>query len=179
MDNKDAFYLVVRYVICLLLGLNSLYIIYKVFTPLTLYTVLFILKAIYSSANLFLNNISFSSSSISITQACIAGAAYYLLIILNLTTPITIKKRVKSLAFLILLFLIINICRIIIFAVLFDKGFRYFDLSHTIAWHIGSTIVIIALWFISIRLFDIKEIPIYSDIKSLYKKNKDKKSKRK
>ena len=37
-----------------------------------------------------------------------------------------------------------------------------------VLWYLGSTLFVIGIWFIEVKLFKIKEIPIYSDIKFLY-----------
>jgi hypothetical protein len=65
-------------------------------------------------AQLLIGNVIFIKGYYAeIINACIAGAAYYFLLILNLSTPMEISKRIKSLVFMFLTFLIINILRII------------------------------------------------------------------
>ena len=104
----------------------------------------------------------------SIVPACIAGAAYYLLLILNLTTPMDKKKRAYSLIFLMLSFLGLNILRIIIFASIFaSKGFELFNFTHVTAWYFGSTVMVVLIWFLNALLFKINNVPIYTDIKML------------
>ena len=111
--------------------------------------------------------------------ACVAGAAYYLLSILNLTTPMKPRQRLFSLPYLFITFLIINILRIVIFALLYSKGFTFFDLTHTATWYFGSTIFLIIIWFSNVSLFKIKSIPIYTDFKYLVENiNFHKKSKK-
>ncbi len=168
MNIKEAFKILFRYSILIIIAISNLYIFYKIFTPLTVYPVYFILKANYNAILLEGNTIFFKGYYASIVPSCIAGAAYYLLLILNLTTPMVLKKRIISLIFLISTFLIINILRIIIFASLFSIGYKYFDLTHKLTWYIGSTIIILFIWFINVLIFKIKEIPIYSDFKSLF-----------
>lgn len=169
MNAKDIIALLARYIILLLLAINNLFIIYQLFAPLTIYPVFFIINLLYSPASLLGNAISFSNSSIILVNACIAGAAYYFLIFLNISTPMPLKTRIKSLAFFILSFLFLNILRIVIFSVLFNAGFTYFNFAHKLTWHLGSTLLLIMLWLINIRLFSIKNIPIYTDIKSIIK----------
>tara|TARA_Y100000034_G_scaffold133588_1_gene199509 strand:+ start:25461 stop:25976 length:516 start_codon:yes stop_codon:yes gene_type:complete len=164
--------LVFRYLILLLIAIPNLFLLYFIFTPLTVYPVFWLLKFFYNADLVAPTVISFNQILIHLIPACIAGAAYYLLLILNLTTPMPLKTRINSLIFLLLSFLILNILRIFFFAILALSGFQYFDLAHEFVWYIGSTVLVVILWFINIHIFKIKAIPIYSDFKELYKKSK-------
>jgi exosortase/archaeosortase family protein len=193
MERRVVTYLFFRYLSLILLGTFSLFIFYFIFTPLTFYPVFWALQALYgaiittgettiacnivsSLGPTFISNIACIDTTInfkgyfaSIIPACIAGSAYYLLAILNLTTPMSVKTRIKSLTFLLVSFLILNILRILVFAVLFvQKGYAYFDIAHTATWYFGSTILVVLLWFTNILIFKIKSIPIYSDFKKFY-----------
>ncbi len=104
--------------------------------------------------------------------ACIAGSAYYLLLILNLSTPgIKLKKRISMILWAFSVFLAVNILRIFLLALIFIAGYSWFDITHKLFWYILSTIFVIAIWFIEVRLFKIKGIPFYSDMKFLYTKS--------
>jgi len=162
-----------RYILLVILGLFNLKLIYLLFTPLTIYPVFWILFLFDKGTTLFPGGIIFSQGVyFEIIKACVAGAAYYLLLILNLSTPMDLKKRVKSIGFILSAFLILNIARIIVFAELFAFGYEYFDSTHLITWYFGSTALLIAVWFLNVRLFKIKSIPIYSDAMGLIKKIK-------
>lgn len=174
MNNRDALGLIIRYFILLLIPLGNLYIIYSVFSPATVLSSFFILDKIYPYVALNGIIISAEGYNLAILPACVAGAAYYLLLILNLSTPMPSKTRAKSLLFLIFSFLILNVLRIIIFSVLVVNGFRYFDTMHELSWYFGSTILILIIWFVNIYIFKIKEIPVYSDVKSIIKEFKHK-----
>ncbi len=172
MDKSRVFSLVIRYLVLILLGLGNLYIFYLIFTPLTIYPVFYILSKFFDPI-FFLSKtpipaIFFKGYIAHIIPACVAGSAYYLLLILNLTTPMKISKRIYSILFLFIGFLIINIIRIAVFALLVPRGYQYFDITHELTWYFGSTIMVVILWFANILIFKIREIPIYSDIKSLY-----------
>jgi len=104
-----------------------------------------------------------------IIPACVAGAAYYFLLILNLTTPMGLKKRIGSILFLFSTFLFLNILRIIIFAAIISEDFQYFNQAHTFTWYFGSTLLVILIWFTNVKIFKIKDIPVYTDIKSIWK----------
>jgi exosortase/archaeosortase family protein len=169
MDTKGAIYLFIRYLILIIFGAFNLWIIYTVFTPLTIYPVFGILKFIDSGTSLLISNvIVFRGVDAQIIPACVAGAAYYLLLILNLTTPLRITKRLGNLAFILITFLALNILRILIFIALAASGSPYFDSAHQLVWNFGSTLMVVALWFLGVYIFKIQSIPIYSDIRELF-----------
>ena len=51
----------------------------------------------------------------------------------------------------------------------FFLGFSFFDITHKVFWYFISTIFVVGIWFIEIKIFKIKEIPFYSDLNLLYK----------
>ncbi len=160
--------MLVRYAVLIVLGLFDLAVFYAIFTPLTVYPVFKILSTIDETTFLLAPNIiSLKDFYFELVPACIAGAAYYFLCILNLTTPMPLKKRVKSLGFLLGAFLGVNILRILIFIWLAVVGFQYFDVTHRFVWYVGSTIFVVALWFMQVWLFKIKKIPVYSDLRGI------------
>lgn len=173
-NRKKAIGLSARYFVLIVLGLFNLYLFYKTFTPLTVYPVFLILKALFGAELITGTKIYTQGIVIELVKACIAGAAYYFLTILNMTTPMSNSKRIKSLVFLFSSFLVLNIVRIIIFTVLYSNGFRYFDILHKSVWYFGSTILLLIVWFVNVRIFHISNIPVYTDFKNLidYIKNK-------
>jgi len=167
-EAKFFFDLGIRYLLLIVAAIPNLWIFYFIFTPLTVYPVYFLSK-MFSSSFLFENTIVFSGSLIQIIPACIAGSAYYLLLILNLSTPkIKIKKRIIMLGIAFLSFLILNIIRIFALTILFLSGSPLFDITHKLFWYILSIVFVVGIWFVEVKIFKIKEIPFYSDIKSLY-----------
>ena len=171
-EKKDSIYsLFLRYIILVVVALPNFWIFYLIFTPLTIYPVYFILSMFFdtflSSNAIFLGNLA---SPIEIISACIAGSAYYLLLIFNLSIPnIKISKRLKMVSFAFLSFLIVNILRIVILSAIFVLKPNLFDISHKLSWYIGSVILVVGIWFLEVKKFDIKGIPFYSDIKTLLK----------
>ena len=157
-----------RYILLLLIGLPGAYLFYLIFTPLTIYPVLVAFRLIYPQVLLEGIIFTINNHAISIVPACIAGAAYYFLLIINLATPMDIKTRVKSIIFMFLLFLLLNIIRIIVFSALFIGGFELFDIAHKLTWYFGSTILVVAIWFLAVYIFKIKSIPVYTDFKTLF-----------
>jgi len=170
MKEKKAFYLLLRYFSLIILALNNFYIISFIVTPLTIYASYFSLNLVYSEIHFIPpRTFFFADLKIELVEACIAVAAYYFLIILNLTTPMKIKKRIFLFAFTILSFFVLNVVRIFVFSILLEKNFHYFDLAHWLIWHFGSTLLLLVLWFAGVRIFKIKEIPVYSDFKEIKK----------
>ena len=117
-----------------------------------------------------------------IIKACIIGSAYYLLLILNLSTPnIKLKKRILMIVLSFAALLFVNIFRIVFLSILFASKFSLLNLVHKLFWYLGSIIVVILIWFAEVKIFNIREIPFYSDIKlfltSIKKPKKAKRSK--
>ncbi len=169
MENKEAVDLGIRYLVLVLFG-AGLGVFYFLFTPLTVWPVYGVLNLVDSGVRLFEGSvIFFSGNYIEIIGACVAGAAYYLLLILNLATPMDYLKRAESLLFLFGSFLLLNIFRIVLFSLLFVSGFQFFDLAHKLIWYFGSTILVVVIWFVNVWLFDIREIPVYSDVMELFR----------
>jgi len=169
---KKSLDILIRYLILILVAIPNLYLFYKIFTPLTIYPVYFLLN-VFFEVSLIENVISISGCPvIELIPACVAGAAYYLLLILNLSIPqIKLNKRLKMIIFAFASLLIINIIRVILFSLLFITGFSYFDLAHKLMWYFMSIIFVAGIWFTEVKYFKIKQIPFYSDIKFLYKKS--------
>ncbi len=171
--------IVLRYAILVITGIFNTAIFYFIFTFITIYPVYLLLKLFFDTSLLY-NIIFVSSFPIEIIGPCIAGSAYYLLFMLNLSTRgIKLGKRIKFLLFSFLLLLIINILRIFLLAVLFVSGVSFFDITHKLFWYVGSTIFVVGIWFLSVKLFKVKEIPFYSDVTFLLHSGKNaKKTKR-
>jgi exosortase/archaeosortase len=173
MNLRESSGIFLRYAALVLIALPNLYLFYLVFTPLTIYPVSWILSLFYNVAlnnnSLFINDVA-----IQIIPACIAGSAYYLLLVLNLATPMDAKTRIKSAFFLVLSLLLFNILRLVIFSSLLLAEFSYFDLAHRAVWYFGSTLFVVIIWFVNVYLFRIKSIPAYTDVMSFIKEIKPK-----
>lgn len=179
MVKKEGIYgLIIRYLILVAVAIPNFFLFYLIFTPLTVYSVYFLLGLFF--------NVSLLSSiviliegilPIEFVEACIAGSAYYLLLILNLSTPgLKLKRRIYAIGFSFAAFLIINILRIFILSIVAISGSpEVFDVTHKLFWYLMSTLFVVGIWFAEIKLFKIKFTPIYSDFKSLYNKSNLKK----
>ncbi len=173
MKIKEEYGVFLRYAMIILAGLKNLWLFYFVLTPLTIYPVYFLLHFIFDTT-LSGNIIYISSHVIEIIPACVAGSAYYLLLILNLSIPkIKFPQRIKMIALSFAVLLLINILRIFVLVLLLDS--KYFSITHELFWYFLSTIFVIGIWFSEVKLFKIKSIPLYSDIKSLYRRSNLKK----
>ena len=167
--KTNLYFTFLRYLILLAFAFRDLFIFYWIFTPLTIFPIYFLLSLFFKvslvSSTIFINHIS-----IDIISACIGASAYYLLLILNLTTSMNTKKRIYSLLFSFLFLLACNILRIFFFSLLFIYNPILFNLSHLLFWYIFSAVLVFLTWFLTIKLFKIKEIPIYSDLKGIIRK---------
>ena len=175
-EDRKAIFIFIRYLILILITLPNLFLLYFIFTPLTIYPVNSILSLFYNS-QLTGNQISINNTSIELIDACTAGSAYYLLLLLNLSIPMSLKKRIYSIAFSFFIFLAVNILRISVFTILLVNSFKYFDITHKIFWYFLSGIIVFLVWLITIKTFKIKEIPFYADIKFFTSKIKKQKRK--
>ena len=171
-NTKQFIDIFIRYLILILVALPGLWIFYFVFTPLTIYPVYFFF-GLFSEVSLIGNILIINKGlAVEFIRACIAGSAYYLLLILNLSTPkINLIKRIKIVVLVFALFLFVNLLRILILIFLFVEGFPYFDAAHEFFWYFMSTLFVVGIWFAEVKIFKIKEIPFYSDLKFLYKKS--------
>ncbi len=173
MKQESLVSLCGRYILLLLLPLGNLWLFYTIFTPLTFWLVVLILgqfKELIVSSSIAAFVVD--GVRVSLIPACIAGSAYYLLCILNLTTPMLLRKRLQSLMFLLGCFYFLNVARIVIFVFLIDS--MYFDVAHTLVWYLGSTLVVVGVWFANTLIFTVKEIPVYTDFKRLWKAHRKK-----
>ena len=172
-DGKQILDIVLRYFLLIIVALSGLGIFYTIFSPLTIYPTFFLLD-LFFNASLYGNIINIVGSiSIEIISACVAGSAYYLLLILNLATPkIKFKNRITILVLAFIAFLAFNLLRIFILSLFAIYDFSFFDITHKVFWYVGSTIILAGIWFAEVKFFKIKGIPFYSDLNFLYNKTK-------
>lgn len=177
-EQSKILELFTRYFLIILIGLNNLYILYAFLTPLTIYTISTALST-FTTTSVMENIIHINGLTIQIIPACVAGAAFYLLLILVLSTAdINLKTRIKATATAFAIFFALNITRILVLIPITDTP--HFETIHWIFWHLVSTLFVVGTWLVVVKLYKIKPIPIYSDIKYLSSLIKPiKKSKRK
>jgi len=170
--KKELWKMIIRYLILVLVAIPGFGYIYYLLSPITTYPVGFLLSLIYSvqisSGAIMIGNLAL----IEIIGACVAGSAYYFLLILNLSIPnVGWKKRLGMVGFSFGIFLIINILRIFLLSIMFVSGSAFFDITHKIFWYLGSTLFVILIWFLEVKVFNLKQIPFLTDLKILYKKS--------
>lgn len=164
--NKDIFDIILRYVLAILCIL-ILPVFYIIFKPLTIWPTYFILHFFYNLQVLG-SSLIFSSATIEIIDACIAGSAFFLLLALNLITrEIKLVKRIYLFIFQAACLLVLNILRLVIIIPLFLQQNPIFDLTHQAFWYVLSIVFVFLIWILGIKIFKIKSIPVYSDIKWL------------
>ena len=162
--GKAILYVFVRYLILVVSGI--FFPFYKILLPLTIWPVYFLLSIFYNTSVIG-SIILVSVAKIEIVGACVAGSAYYLLLILNLTTSMKSKQRIYSLLFSFFSLLILNILRIFSLSILYIEDFVFFDFTHKLFWYFLSIGFVVGIWFLTVWLFKIKNVPVYSDIKML------------
>ncbi len=176
--SKQFLDLLIRYAILIIIALPGLWLFYFIFTPLTLYPVYFLLSLFFDTS-LMGNIILIGEFPIELIGACIAGSAYYLLLILNLSVPkIKLQKRAKMILLSFASLLILNILRIFFLSLVFISEASWFDITHKLFWYLGSIVFVVGIWFAEVKFFKIKEIPFYSDIRNLFNLISKKKSKK-
>ena len=166
-SSKTIYSILFRYLILLVIVALGLPLIYAIFTPLTINFTALILDIFYEitiNKDIIIIN---TTTLISIINACVAGSAYLLLLILNLTIRMKTNLRIKSILYSFTLLFILNVIRIAILAALYHHEVAYFDFTHALFWYGLSTLFVIAIWFETVRKFKIKRIPFYSDYKTL------------
>ncbi len=179
---KHEYSLIIRVLIAVFVALFYNYL-YLIFTPISVYSSWFLLKILGYEAIIHGSKLSINGAQFIFVEACIALAAYYLLLLLILfTKDLSLKMSAKLFLLGSLLILIMNIIRIDLLVVLFiEAGKRYFDIVHLAFWKFIAGIYVALVWILLVRKYNVKSIPIYSDLKELYKKTifRTKKKKRK
>jgi exosortase/archaeosortase family protein len=169
-ENLDILWLIFRYFCLFILALLLYFskILYPFLLNFTIYPANWLINLFHTSI-VISDRIIVSDLIIEIIPACVAVSAYFLFLILNLSTPMTKKQRIYSLLFLFLSFLVINILRIFIFSLLFINNYVYFDVLHKSSWYFINVLIVVGLWFLTTHLFKIRNIPIYTDFERLIK----------
>lgn len=168
-----------RYFILIAVSFGGFYLLSAIITPLTIYPLFFLISLFYESS-VFENIINFNSQCLEIIPSCISISAYYLLLILNLSTAnIKIKKRLLVILTSFLFLLVLNILRIFFLGIISSYDMQTFEILHKFTWYFLSTIFIILIWFFHVKYFEIKSIPFYSDVRFILEKISPKKKHKK
>jgi len=157
-------------IIRLLLCFVPISVFSLIFTPLTIYGSYFISKLFFNitlNGNvLFVNGFPFR-----IIEACVASAAYYFLWLLCfLTKDIKWAVRGKIIIYGFGLIFLMNIFRIwLLIFIAMNFGFRWFNVVHLAFWNFVTGVYVAFVWIFLVWHFKIIDIPIYSDIKHIYR----------
>lgn len=161
---------VIRVILAIIVAFN-INIFYKIFSPLTLHITKLTLSAynpIISGNLIFIKN-----QILEFIPACTAASAYILIASIILLTDISFKKMLKTFIAGSLIILGFNIIRIdILIYILLNYKTNLFDKLHFFFWYILSTLWVFLTWIFLTKIYKIKEIPIYTDIKKLNKLRK-------
>jgi len=169
MKIDKSFLIVIRYLVLLCL-MFSIGLIYKVFSGLTIYSVVVLLKLFFEEVVVSGKIIIVGLSVVEIVPACVAGSAYLLLLILNLSVDMDWKKRIKSILLSFAILFVLNVLRIVFLTSLYVNDSVFFDFSHKFFWYGLSTFFVVGIWFFVVKMFSIKKVPVYSDVKYFLKK---------
>jgi exosortase/archaeosortase family protein len=165
-DNYKIVLIFIRYILIILIGLFNLKLLYTIFKYPTIYGSYFILK-LFSNPVLTGNIITLFGRNFEIINACVIGTAYYLLFILLMSfQKVKYKTRIYAILTSFGLLYLVNITRII-FLISISSN-QYFNQIHWIFWNIISTLLVIVIFIITIKIYKIKEIPFFNDLKLLY-----------
>ncbi len=171
---KDTLDLIIRLTLAVLAAV-FIKVYYIIFSPLTIYSTLILLKIFNFSPTLTNNIISVGHYNLTFVPACVAASAYLLLTLLILLTK-DIKPLTRIYMFLIGSFLIlaVNLIRIMILAyILINYNKDLFNAVHYFFWFGIATVLVVIIWLILIKIFKITSIPVYTDVRYLLKKTKN------
>ncbi len=152
-------------------GVIGFNVFYAVFSWITIHYSWFLALMFHGGAVLEGNMLLVGGETIEFIPACIAASAYLLLALLILLTKgISWKKGIVLFVIGSVLILIGNLVRIeILIALLIGKHVNYFQSLHLVFWKLLSSGYVAAVWIALCVWFKIKEIPVYSDFKTLMK----------
>lgn len=168
--HKKVVDFAIRYLTLVLIAFPGLFLFYKIFTPLTVYPSYW-LFSIFFDTSLYSNIILLNNSLVvEIVAPCVMGSAYYLLLILNLSIPeIKLKKRLIMILTSFAALLIVNILRIFVLGSLYNLDSILSDPLHTFFWYFLSIFFVVGIWFAQVKLFRVKGIPFYTDLRFLFR----------
>ncbi len=163
MNNRVLIDIFVRYILVFIFGLGNLFIFYFLLTPITINAIYFILglfgNVVLESGVFYFNGFDFN-----LIEACVAASAYYLLFVLiMIVKDLNWKKRVFMILSGFGMLFILNIVRILVLVGMYWSV--YFDAVHWWLWHVFSILFVVGIWFLLIKLFNVKSTPFWDDFK--------------
>jgi exosortase/archaeosortase family protein len=157
--------------VLVILPLIEFDVFYHVFSWLTVMGS-FLLISLFHGGSVHGMMISVGGHLVELIPACIASAAYVLLVLLVLLTKgISLKKGVWMFVVGSLLILMGNIIRIeVLVMLLLGDGVNYFETLHILMWKIVSSVYVVGVWIFLSWKFKVKTIPVWSDVEMLLKR---------
>ena len=158
--------IVSRYILITLVSIFGFSIFERLLTSPTIHALVGLLKIFYNEIILEGAYIYVNGQGFEITTTCVMGIIYWLLFILVFATAgLKVEKRFCVLAFAWLSVFIFNIMRMLFLVSIAQKP--YFNGVHWLFENVIAIILVILVWTATIRLFKIKTVPFYSDLKVL------------
>jgi len=164
--NHEIKNIFLRYIFLIILSIGNLAIFYKILTPLTVHTLNFFLT-LTQKTQVVGNRILMEGLAIDIIPACVAGSAFYLLTILVMSIPrMKADKRMKMISIAFVSLFAANIARLVFLVNITDLA--SFDFIHWLFYNFISVLFVVGIWTLLVKIYQIKEIPIYSDLRFLH-----------
>ena len=141
---------------------------YMILSPLTLHWSYFFFNIFHPMSALLGNTIQTETASFEFIPACVATAAYILLaFLILLTKDISPGERLQMFVYGSLGILAFNIIRIELLLLTYFSLNASFDSIHLFVWKFMSTAFVVLLWLVLARVYNVKSIPVYSDVKHI------------
>jgi exosortase/archaeosortase family protein len=138
-----------------------------ILTPITLHISYFFFNIFVPSAIVGAKIVTVMDS-FELIPACVATSAYLLLAILILLTKgISLSERFQMFVYGSLAILAFNILRIELLLLAYFRLETAFDTIHLFVWKFMSTAFVVLLWLGLARLYKVKTIPVYSDLRHI------------
>lgn len=131
----------------------------------------FLLSSLFFDTILQANLLTVNGELVALVPACIAAGAYLLLALLILFTKDMGFFRGITMFFAgSLMILIGNLIRILaLISLLVTQHVNYFDTLHLLSWKVLSSIYVVAVWIFLCKVYKITTIPLYSDLREVFK----------
>lgn len=140
---------------------------YMIIAPLTLHVSYFFFNIFVPSA-LIGTKIMTLTDSFEFIPACVATSAYILLALLVfLTKDISWNEQLQMIIYGWLAILAFNILRIELLLLTYLRFETAFETLHLFVWKFMSTAFVVLLWLGLARLYKVKAIPVYSDLRHI------------
>ncbi len=139
-----------------------------IFAPLTMFWSFYLFNIFVPGSVLEGVKLITPTNTFSFIPACTAASAYLLLsLLILLTKDISWENRLKMFISGSLAILFFNLIRIEILLFFFYKLTNIYPLIHLFFWKFMSTLYVVFVWIILSKVYKVKSIPAYSDIKHL------------